>query len=506
MTPAQDGPPAAARPGKDAPAFHGRAAASAVQWNFLAVAGRQGFQMVSALVIARVLGPASYGVISAATIYVTLTTLLLDQGLAAALIQRPILSRDAPGAAATMNICSGVVLAVATWWTAPWVAGFFSADGLTPVLRWLGLGLVVKSLAIAPRAMRSRTLTFRPIAVADVSGALAGCVLGIGAALFGAGPASMVFQVLATDTVIAGVLIGSLRGPVPNLRVAEVRTLLPFGARVMATSGIAYFARNIDNILVGRVLGIVALSYYGMAYRVLVIPVQMIGQTVSRVMFPAFSRLASRRDLLAKNLLAATQMLAMVTFPLMGLVATAAPQVVRVALGRQWMPAAPILAILAVAGARETVVYVTGPLMKATGKVRLAMRYELLATLVQVSGIVVGLQFGLVGVALGYTLAGFALTPVLLAVQRHLTGVTLAAQLLAWWPPLHASLWGSAMYLLVARAGLGPVATLCLGGLAFMAAVGVVLAVVHRGAARRGVALLGKLVPWRGGRAVVAAP
>jgi O-antigen/teichoic acid export membrane protein len=475
--------------------------ASALRWNSFAVVGRQAFQFLTSVVLARILGPSSYGIISAATIYITLTTLVLDQGLASALIQRPTLSRWAPGAVATLNIAMGVVVAAATWFAAPWVAEFFSVDRLTPVLRLLGLGLVVKCLAIAPRAMQSRSLTFRPIAIADVAGSAVGCVLGVAAALAGAGPASVVFQVVGADAVIAVILLTSAHGPVPNMRLGELRVILPYGSRVMATNGIAYFSRNIDNILVGRVLGIVALSYYGMAYRVLVIPVQMIGQTVSRVMFPVFSRIADRRGLLADNLLRSMEMLATVTVPLMAFLAAASPEVIRVVLGAEWLPAASLLSVLAVAGARETVMYVSGPLIKATGHVRLLVRYELLATTVQVGGIVIGLQFGVLGVAVGYATAGFALTPVLLAIQRRLAGVTLSAQGMAVWPSIHAGAWAAAAYLLVTRIGLGSISTLAVGTVAFLVVDAGVLWLVHRDATTRALKQLRSLTSLKPGAA-----
>lgn len=459
--------------------------AAAVRWNTLAVAGRQLFLFASGIVLARILGPETYGVISAATIYVTLTTLLLDQGLASALIQRPTLTRWAAGAVATANIGSGVLLAGATFVLAPWVAAFFGVDELTFVLRWLGLGLVVKSLAIAPRALQARALTFRAIAVGDVLGSAVGAAAGILAALLGAGAMSIVFQVVVLDAVVALVLVRAVRGPVPNLRVRELRDLLPFGLRVWATSGIAYFSRNIDNILVGKFLGIIALSYYGMAYRVLVIPVQMIGQTVSRVTFPVFSRMAGRREDLGRSLLTATEMLALVTIPAMGLLSVSAQETVATVLGEEWMPAAPLLTVLAVAGARETVMYVTGPLMKATGAVRLLVRYELLATTVQVAAIVVGLRWGVLGVAVGYTVAGFALTPVLLAIQRRLAGVSGRGQAGAVLPAVHATVWGVGAYALVARVVDGPLPTVVLGASAYLAVAAVIVLLLHRAWARR---------------------
>ncbi|MBD7919261.1 lipopolysaccharide biosynthesis protein [Cellulomonas sp. Sa3CUA2] len=468
-----------------------------MRWNSLAVVGKQVFMFGASIVLARLLGPETYGVISAAMIYVTFTMLLLDQGLAAALVQRAELSRWAPGVVATANLASAVLLGVVTWLAAPLVADFFHDERLAPVLQLLGAALWLKALAIVPRAMQQRVLTFRAIAVADVAGALVGAVAGVVAAYLGAGPAAVVAMVVATDLVVAAVLLHAERGPVPNLHVRELRELLPFGARVMATNGIAYFSRNIDNILVGRVLGLSALSFYGMAYRVLVIPVQLIAQTVSRVMFPVFSRLADRRDLLAENLLRTTQLLALLAVPLMGLAAAGAHELVHVVLGVKWLPSASLLTVLAVAGARETVLYVTSPLMKATGEVKLLLRYEMLATLLQVGGIVVGLRWGTLGVALGYTVAGFVLTPVLLLVQRRLTGVTGRDQVRVVLPPVHAALWGAAAYVVVARVLDGPLLVLVVGAVCYVAVAAGVLLLVHRSSTLEGLTRLRRLATGR---------
>lgn len=474
--------------------------AAAVRWNSLAVVGKQAFLFGSAVVLARLLGPQTYGVISAAMIYVTFTMLLLDQGLAAALVQRPALDPRAPGAVASLNLAAAVVLGGLTWVLAPWLADFFHADALAGILRLLGVGLVVKALAIVPRAMQSRALTFRAIATADVAGAAAGAGSAVVAALAGLGASSVVAQVVVMDAVTAVVLLRAQRGPVPNLALGELRPLLPFGLRILATNGIAYLSRNADNVLVGRFLGVTSLSFYAMAYRVLVIPVQLIGQTVSRVMFPVLSRLADRRDELGRHLLRATELLAFVAVPLMGLAAVTAHELVEVVLGREWLPAATVLSVLAVAGARETVMYVTGPLMKATGHVKLLVRYELLATAVQVGGIVLGLRWGILGVALGYTIAGFVLTPVLLLVQRRLAGVTGGQQARATLPPVHAALWGAAAYAGLTRALDGPLVTLVLGGVGYLGAVVLVLLLVHRSALRSGLRGVRGLVPGGGPR------
>jgi PST family polysaccharide transporter len=277
---------------------------------------------------------------------------------------------------------------------------------------------------------------------------------------------------------------------VPSLRLAAFAPLVPFGARVFATNGIAYLSRNTDNVLVGRFLGVTALSYYSMGYRVLVIPVQLIGQSVNRVMYPVFSRSADRREVLAEQLTKATELLAAAVIPAMGLLACASPQVIVVLLGERWLPAAPLMTVLAVAGARETLFYLTPALIRATGRAGLGLRFELLSTAVQVAGIVVGLLFGVLGVATGYAVAGFALTPLLLLLQRRLTGVAIRSQLRAILPPLHATAWAVAAYLLLSGAlsGLPAAATLVAGGIVYAAVTVAVLLLAHR-------AWLGRVLP-----------
>lgn len=424
----------------------GQKTARSVRWSLGAVLARQGFQMLCAVVLARILGPQSYGVIAAATVYISLVALLLDQGLSAALIQRPEVTRRMAGATATLNQLVAGVLAAVTWFAAPGVSDFFGVDQLEPILGLLAFAIPLKALAITPRALLSRDLQLHRVGAADIAAAAAGSAAGIGAALAGAGPWSMVYQVVTTDLVCSSLLLAASRGPLPNLAFRQVVPLFRFSLSVFATDCLAYFSRNMDNILVGRVLGVASLSLYGMAYRILVVPVQLIGQTVNRVMFPAFARSADRREMVAANLVAATRILAISSIPLMTFVACAAPDLVSLVLGPEWLPAAALVSVLAIGGARETIFYITPSLMKGLGQSALIVRYEILAALVQVGGIVIGLQFGVFGVAVGYSAAGFVLTPVLLRIQTRLTGVTAKSQLGSILPAAHAALWGAAGY------------------------------------------------------------
>jgi PST family polysaccharide transporter len=305
----------------------------------------------------------------------------------------------------------------------------------------------------------------------------------------------MAWMVLGTDTVIAVMMLwASRRAAVPNLHLGELREILPFSLKIFGSNALAFLSRNTDNILIGRFLGVGALSLYSMSYRVLVIPVQMIGQTVNRVVFPIFARLQDRVDLVARGLLRAMDVLALAAIAPMVLVSVAAPELIELVLGREWAPAAPILTVLAIAGAKETVFYVTGPLMRAMGAGNLIVRYEVLATVVQVGGIVAGLNFGVLGVAWGWLAAGFALMPVQLLIQRRMCGVRLGEQLGRILPHAHASAWGAAAYLGVRWAGGSELVTLLAGALAYALVVLVVLRLAHHKALARSLAAAAEIL------------
>ena len=467
-----------------------------MRWSAFAVVGRQASQMLCALFLARLLGPDQYGIISAATVYVTLTTLVLDQGLASALVQRPQLSQYAAGAVATANLVMGAMLAAGTWFLAPAVSDFFGVDALTPLLRVLGIGLMLKAVAINPRAMLMRHLHFRAIAVADVTGGLLGAVAGIIAAILGAGPWALAWQVLVTDAAIAIILLATRQGGRPNLHLHEFLELLPFSLRIFGSASLAFFSRNGDNILVGRYLGVESLSLYSMAYRVLVIPVQMIGQTVHRVSFPALARIAGDREQVGALMLRISELLATAAVPPMVFGAVASPELVRLVLGDEWVGAVPVLSILAIAGARETALQATHSLMRASGAGKLMLRYEIGASTWQLVGIVIGLNWGIVGVAIGFTVAGFALTPVLMMIQRRLAGLSVRRQLGALMPSIHCSAWGAGAYFLVRLLGWSESATLLLGGLVYLSAGLIILRTFHGSSWNR--LVRGRLLPSKG--------
>ena len=456
-----------------------RSGSASVRWNAVAMVGRQGAILVFSVFLARLLGPTSYGVVAQASVYITLTTLLLDQGLSASLISQHAVSRRAAGTAVTVNLLLALVFAAVTVPLAEPLAVFLHTPELVLVLPVLGAGLLLKAAQIVPRMLLMRTLDFRAIAVSDVGSAVAGGILGVVAGLIGFGYWAIVVQLVSSDLLAAIVLIVAARPPLPALAFRSLAGSAGFGARVFTGNLLSFVSRNIDNLLVGRFFGPTQLAYYSLAYRVLLSPVQMVGQVVTRVLFPAISRVRDDHARVSALTLRCIRAIAFVSFPFMAFVAVSAPDTVVTVLGPRWLPAVLVLQILAVTGARQAVTSINGSVLLGMARSDLHLRFNIAAAVVQVGGIVAGLPFGIVGVATGYTIAGLVLTPVIGWLQKHLVGTSYTAQAGSVLPALHGAAWLVAVYLLLDLTPIGAGPRIAIGLVAGVAAYALVLRFVH---------------------------
>ncbi len=457
---------------------------SGMRWSGISTLGREVSRVVFTVLLARLIGPDAFGIVALAAVYVGILSLLLDQGFSSALIQRPEVEPDMPGAVVSVNLAVGGFLTLTTVAVAPLWADFMSTSALTMVLIVMAPTFLIRSMAITPRAMLLRGMEFRKMAIADIASAAAGGALGLAVAVFGGSYWAIVVQIVATDAVLVLVLFLVGAGKLPNLHLRWLREIAGFSWRAFAAGVLVNsVSRNLDNLLVGRFQGAQALAFYGLAYRLLLLPVQLASLTIGGVLFPAFSRLAENLAALRLELARATRALAMIALPIMALVAAAAPQVVLLLFGPQWMPAVPIVQVLAMAGALQAIYQPsTIPLVLGLGHAKLNLKYAWLTTILAIIGIVAGLPFGPFGVAVGYSAVTLLIVPVEWAIRRRLLGESLGSQAAILLPGCHVAIWSAAAYLLVAVAIPGRDAIVFLLGLVAAAVAGYsVLRLVHRG-------------------------
>ncbi|MEQ8841228.1 MAG: lipopolysaccharide biosynthesis protein [Acidimicrobiales bacterium] len=394
---------------------------SSVGWNALSLGGRQGLRVVTSLVLAGVLGQENFGIVGMATVYVTFVVIFVQFGFGTALVQKPELTDGDIGAATRLSLGSGLMVAVLTLFVAPLIADFYRTDELTDVLRVLSVLVMLKALAIVPSSLLMREMRFRPLAAAEVAGSVAGAIVGITWAVTTKSYWAIVGQFIVTDAVtLVGILLVERRRRWQTSR-ADILELSGFGGKLLATNMLNFVSGNGDNVVVGRVEGPIPLADYSLSYRVLSLPLQVVGQTVARTILPTFSRLQHDRPAVADLYYRSQRAIAaLVTGPLI-VVALAADDAIPWAFGEEWSSAVTATQWIAVAGILRLVLGNAGATMVAMGHPGRQFWWSLVTTVASTIGFIVGVQWGIEGVAASI---------VILGVPLGLLGVVLVGRLI----------------------------------------------------------------------------
>lgn len=146
---------------------------SAVFWSYALTAGRVGTTTVVLFVLARMLGPAAFGVVAIGVLVLNLAQVLLQQGMIAAIVQRDQLTDDHLDAAFLATVSAGLLTGAAMAGSAPLWAVLAGEPQLTTVCLALSPLVLVHALMVVPEAVLRRALQFRAIAVRTLAGALA---------------------------------------------------------------------------------------------------------------------------------------------------------------------------------------------------------------------------------------------------------------------------------------------------------------------------------------------
>ncbi len=380
-----------------------RATARAVAWNYLSWFLSKALLLVSTAVLARLLTPAEFGIVGFAVVVVAYLTVLRDVGLGGALIQRREDVEDAADTVFVVNLFLGMVLTLVTALIAPWVAAYFGEPQITAMLRVLGVTFVLQSLGTTHLVRLQRDLAFARKLVPDVAQSAVRAAVAIGAAVAGLGAWALIIG------QVAGVIASSLLAWVvfpwrPQLRVTRrlLRPLVRFGAPLLGVDIIHAVVGNLDYLIVGKVLGASALGLYTLAYRLPELLLLGVVAVLNRVVFPAFASVQDDLERLRAGFLKSIRYIQMAVVPIgLGLIVAAEP-IVRVTLGSDWLDVVPVLRVLAAFALLSSSMVADGDVYKAVGRPGILARIAVLKLGLLVPALLIGVQHGLVGVALAH--------------------------------------------------------------------------------------------------------
>jgi O-antigen/teichoic acid export membrane protein len=426
-------------------------AATNARWIGAIQLSKVGVQLLSIVVLSRLLHPEEFGLVALASAVSAFVLLFRDLGTGPALIQKLDLDAATQSAAFWMNAGLGLALGFALLLAAPIIALLMDAQGLTGLLIVLACTFPIAGMTVVHQALLERASRFAVIARIEIVALVIGFAVAVIAAIAGAGAYSLVIQTF-TITLLTTVQLYVSSGwkPSPTGSLDRMRGLWSFSRDMVAFNLVNFFARNADSLIIGKFLGAANLGVYSLAYRTMLFPLHNLTFVATRALFPAMSRKQAEPTEVASMYLRTLSIITFFTAPLMaGLFALREPFVAAV-FGSSWHAVADVIAWLAPVGFIQSIVSASGAVFMSLGRTRTMLRIAMISTLLHVIGFVIGVRWGVTGVAACYFATNFIMAGPTLALVLRCLNVGPSALLAAVRRPILMSL-AMGLMLLAAR-------------------------------------------------------
>lgn len=345
-----------------------------LQWSYGGRLAQVTSQVAVGILLARILGPAPFGVVAAAWLVVGLANQWADLGLSSALIQRKTVCPEDVRFVFTVQLVIGVGLTVAVAASADLVAQVLKRAELVWVIRALSLVFVIQVFGLVATSLLKRNLDFKTVQLTQTASYVVAYVLvGVPLAAFGLGAWSLVVAQLTQSFLYSSVLFLRVRYSIKPLLSTRPAGLVGFGSKVTAINLVNWFISSVDSAFLARCFGVRELGLYNRACTLTAAPTGGILSALSGVLFPAYSKGRQDNSVLRRVYLTSVAAVALVTLPLFSGVAVAHHSVIEGLYGDRWSAAGPLLVPLALAMVLHALMGLAGPLLWARGRVELEL-------------------------------------------------------------------------------------------------------------------------------------
>ena len=303
-------------------------------------------QFIVQIVIARILEPEAFGLISMMMVFISVANIFIHNGFSTALIQKKDATEDDYSTALIINSLIGVSLYAVLFVCAPWIADFYGQEQLTRTLRVLALILVLGSVTSIQGAIIARNMQFKIGMICHLVSSVASGAIGIIGALAGLGVWALVIQQLSSQ-IITATILGVMLGWVPKLTFNKKSAgdMFRFGWKMLAAGVFNQIYNELNDLVIGKKYTSDQLAYYSKGKQFPVYITTGVDGSIKSVIFSVLSKQQSDIKAMHRTLKKAVSIEAFLIFPMMMGLAMVAEPLVLFMLTEKWLPVVPYLRI-----------------------------------------------------------------------------------------------------------------------------------------------------------------
>ncbi|KAA0124680.1 lipopolysaccharide biosynthesis protein [Methylobacterium sp. P1-11] len=397
----------------------------AARWVAVASVGNVVLSFGVFLVLARLIGPAEFGMVAIAAVFIDILQIVARCGLPDAVVQRVDLDEDFAATAFWVMLATGVLCALGLVALAGPIAWIFDLPALQPVLCALSACFVITAAGAIHEARLQRSFGFRKLALRALGANILGGAAALVLAVDGYGVWSLVVQRLVAATATT-LLTWAAAHWIPPLRLhlASVREQIAFGSRLFCTYLLLVASIRSQEVIAAYFLSATDVGYLRLAWRCIDLVSQVAVIPLTTVGLTTYARLQDRPGELAAAFHGFTEASAFLAVPAFFGMAAVAPTLIPFLFGAQWHDAAPVLRTLALLAPEFVATSMLWMIFTALGRNGTALRLAGAQFGLGAVAAFVTAPFGLAALVAGHVVRAYLFTPAIVANAGRVVPVT----------------------------------------------------------------------------------
>ncbi|MBR6747101.1 MAG: lipopolysaccharide biosynthesis protein [Muribaculaceae bacterium] len=369
--------------------------ARSIKWNIVDRVSSQLLYAVTGIILARELPREAFGLIGALTIFQSYALMMVDSGFSYALIQRKRPTDTDYSSVFWFNLFIAGILYAILWFCAPLIADIFQGDErLIPLSRVMFLSFIINATAIVQTNRLTKQMNFRPIAITNVLGLIAGGVVGVWLAMTGYGAWAIVWQTIALQGIKSiSLWIYCRWWPQMAMSWQALRSFFKIGGNMMMTTFLYVTFQNIYSFFIGNKVGMVPLGYYTQADKWSKLGVSSLTQVLTSSFLPALSEVQDDEERYRRVVSKMNRFTAYMLFPCMIFLIVIATPMFHVLFGTKWDASIILFQLLLVRGIFTVISTLYNNYILSLGKSRAIFWLEVLRDSAALIGIIVALPY-----------------------------------------------------------------------------------------------------------------
>ena len=371
-------------------------------WNTIEKVAIKSASFVIGIILARLLSPEDYGLIGMLMIFISLSSIFIESGFAKALIQKQDRTDIDFSTTFYFNLGVSLLLYLALYITAPYIASFYNFPILSPLLRVLSINIIIASINIVQRAKLMIEMDFKSLAKINFLGTLVGGIGGILLAYKDFGVWALAGQYLIS-TLTMTILFFKYSHWTPTLHFSFIsfKKLFRFGFNLLIAGSITTIFNNIATIAIGKLYKSSQLGYYTRANQFTDMIAWTINDVLGNVTFPILSELQNDRERLISIYKKSLFYTSLITFPIMTLLAILAKPIILLLLTEKWLPCVALLQILCFARMLTPLSAINMNALNAIGRSDLFLKIDLSKLPIDIFFLIVTIPLGIKAIVIG---------------------------------------------------------------------------------------------------------